>query len=365
MLSTTTPIIKKLFVGTWSKNLYILDLNMQTGEIILKNTINIVNSPSWITFNSTKTHLYATSESENYDLNEPKTGGIFSFKIDIENNNLEFINSVKSYGGAPCHLQIGPLDKEIAVTNYSGGNLCIFSIDSESGALAENFNAEHKNLGKGVNLKRQEMSHPHQIIFDRSKNFVFLTDLGLDKVYINCYNKVNASIFPHLENSFLKIESGSGPRHMDFHPNEKFAYIINELTSTITVCEYNKDKGILNIIQTINLLREAELSENFNAGEILVSEDGKFVYASNRDLKGNSDSLVIFQVDNDSGMLKLIRHQPTGRIPRHFTIIDNLMLVVNQEDNRIQVFYIYTESGLLNEINIFDGLDKPVMIAVL
>jgi 6-phosphogluconolactonase len=346
--------IRKVYVGTWSPYLYVLSLDLSSGEIKMEKAINVGHSPSWITYNPARTHLYTVNETEKYH-GEEKTGGILCYEINKQNGDLTFINSIKSRGVAPCHIIVDHANRHLGVANYNK-NFELFRINCETGELLETPIQSIHNEGRGPH-DRQDSSHAHQFALSPNQKYAFLMDLGLDTIFRYKYDAESGEM---REQKALKQEPGSGPRHITWSPCGQYAYIINELSSTLVVCKYEYTTGDLKPIQTIEMLPKGVDAKKCCAGEIAATADGKFVYASNR---GESDSIVIFKVND--GKLELVGHQETGKFPRHFTFEGEFMLVVNQNSDRVQVFRRNSDSGLLTFVSQVENIEKPTCVVTL
>jgi 6-phosphogluconolactonase len=346
---------KPIYVGTWSPYLYILDLNTINGKISLRKSINVGNSPSWVTLNPSRTYLFTVNETESFQ-NVKDTGGILSYQIEKSTGELTHVNSAQSHGGAPCHLVVDYTEKHICVANYMGKTFCTFMI--ENGVISPTPIQVIKHEGKGPH-KNQDSSHAHMFALSPNHEFAFLCDLGLDKIYQYVYDAETGKLTVNPNGEYLEVDPGSGPRHITFHPNGKYAYVINELNSTMLVCDYDYLTGILSKPkQKISTIPENISTENCAGAEIEVTSDGKFVYVSNR---GDSDSIAIFRLD-DQGTVKLVGHQETEKFPRHFALFDNFMIVANQNSNTIQVFRRDIHSGQLQQVSRIEGIEKPVCV---
>jgi 6-phosphogluconolactonase len=344
-----------VYVGTWSPYLYVLNLNITTAQLTLRKTINVGNSPSWVTLNPSRSHLFTVNETESFQ-NGSDTGGILSYQIEKSTGELTSINAIQSHGGAPCHMIVDHTEKHISVANYMGKTFCTFAI--ENGTIAPTPIQTIQHDGKGPH-KNQDTSHPHMFALSPNQKFALLCDLGLDKIFQYTYDAETGKleVNPHAE--YLEVDPGSGPRHIAFHPNGKIAYIINELNSTMLVCDYDYLNGTLaQPKQKVSTIPEGVSAEKCSGGEIEVTPDGKFVYVSNR---GESDSIGIFKLD-ENGHVALVEHQTTEQFPRHFAILYDLMLVANQNSNTVQVFRRDADTGLLQYVSSIGGLEKPVCV---
>jgi 6-phosphogluconolactonase len=358
---------RTLFVGTWSANMYILQLETSTGHLSLLSKANIGNRPSFVTLNPSKTLLYAVNEIKDFSEN---SGALVVY--DIQKN--QSVNTVASMGNDPCFVMVDSTGEQLLFANYndkrdtaSASTYGVYSLQS-NGSVHAQPSVVLKNSGHGPNPQRQDQSHPHQFITDHSNRFAFAVDLGSDRIYQYLFHpdatdKNILTVNPHAP--YYQARAGSGPRHLAFHPSMKYVYLSHELDSTMSVLAFNSDEGTLSEVQVITMLPQEADPSKCSGAEVQVSPDGRFVYGSNR---GDSNTFVIYQVDQHSGKLTLVGHQESGGdIPRYFTLDESgeTLLAANQESNNIRVFKRDIESGLLKQIGGIDNIERPTCIALL
>ncbi len=302
-------------------------------------------------------HKFLYAVSEVVTLGGKPTGGVVAFAVDKATGNLTRLNEQPSEGAGPCHLIVDKSGKNVLVANYEGGTVAVLPID-ETGRLkpASSVIAHH---GKGPNRERQEGPHAHSINVDPANRFAFAADLGADRIFIYRFDPAAGKLTPN-DPPAVVIAPGSGPRHFAFHPTGRFAYVINELASTITAFWYDAESGSLSTVQTISTLPKGFKGENTTA-EIVVHPSGKFVYGSNR----GHDSIAIFSVDAASGHLTAIGHEPTqGRTPRNFSIdpTGTYLLAANLDSNSVTVFRLDPATGRLKATGQKVPVHKPSCI---
>lgn len=328
------------YVGTYtygkSEGIYICSFNTSLGSLRLKNVIKGIPNPSYLILSNNGNLLYCVNEISDFE--GKNEGTVSAFKINESEETLEFLNKQSSKGAAPCHLAIDKNDRYVIVSNYTSGSIAVLPVN-ENGSLGEAIQVVQHN-GSSVNPKRQSSAHMHSVTFNESNNFIYASDLGLDKIFIYKYDGNEGKIF--IENfSCVQISRGAGPRHFVFHPNGKYAYVINELNSTITAFNYNATTGYLTEIQTVSCIPQKYSSDNICA-DIHIHLTGNFLYGSNR----GHNSIVVFSVNKYDGTLSLVQHQSTlGTTPRSFAIdpTGRFLLVANQDSNSIVVFNINLE----------------------
>jgi len=350
------------YVGTYgtgqSGGIYFCRLNVQTGEIELRHEIVGIDNPSFLAIGKENRFLYAVNEVT--EMNGTPCGAVSAFAIDSENGKLRYLNHQLTRGGSPCYISIDHSGNFVLTVNYSGGNVAVMPV-LNGGNLGENVEfVQHK--GQSINPDRQSAPHPHSIIASPDNQYIFVPDLGLDKILIYKFDQEKGTLrlnnIPH-----VSLKSGAGPRHFTFHPNGKFAYVINELDSTITAFLYKSTKGELKEIQTVSTLPEDYAGINYCA-DIHIHPAGKFLYGSNR----GHNSIAIFTINHETGIFTKTGHEPTqGDFPRNFAIesAGKFLLVANQRSNNIVSFQIKDKTGELIPTGYMIGISKPVCIKFL
>jgi 6-phosphogluconolactonase len=219
-----------------------------------------------------------------------------------------------------------------------------------------------RRWGSSINKQRQEAPHAHCTTFDPAYRFFFACDLGIDKVMAYRLDESKAALTPHTP-PFAAIKAGSGPRHIAFRPDGRYAYVLNEMTSTVTTLAYDAQKGVLTERQTLSAL-PASFTGQSSGAEIVMHPSGKFVYASNR----GHNSIAIFRIDQATGALTLVRNQETGgRTPRNFALDPSgkLLLAANQDSGTIVVFDVDQTSGDLKANGVTVNVATPVCVTFL
>ncbi len=345
-----------VYVGTYtsptngSKGIYLLNMDTQSGELTPKGLVAEVKSPSFLAAHPNRRFLYAVGEI--FEFQGTKNGAVSAFAIDPPTGKLTLLNQQPSGGQGPCHVTVDPTGKCVLTANYTTGTVAVLPIDKEGRLGQPSAIDQHK--GSGPNARRQQSPHAHSINIDPAGRFAFAPDLGADKVFVYRFRANDGSLVANDPPATL-IAPGSGPRHFAFHPRGRFAYVINELTSTVTAFSYDAQRGVLKELQTISTLPEGFTGESFTA-DIHVHPSGKFLYGSNR----GHDSIAIFAIDEQTGRLSAIGHEPTrGKKPRNFAIdpSGSWLLAANQDSNTIVVFGIDLRTGRLTTTG--NPLDVP------
>lgn len=352
-----------VFVGTYtggrSQGIYTLKLDLSTGVLSPVTVTQGIKNPSFLAIHPNGKLLYAVSEIA--DLDGKPTGGVTAFSIDPQTSGLTALNSQSSTGAGPCHVTVDRTGKTVLAANYGGGSVVSFPVatDGKLGPAASSI----PHHGSSVNPRRQEAPHAHSINVDASNRFAVAADLGLDKILIYRLDAEQSTLTPH-EPPSGALPPGSGPRHFAFHPNGKFAYTNNELTSTVTLMDWNAGQGTLTARQTVSTLPADFPQERNSTAEVQVHPSGKFLYVSNR----GHDSLAIFSIDPQTGELHPAGHESTGgKTPRNFGIdpTGTFVLAANQDSDSIQVFRVDLTSGQLMPVGGPVDVPRPVCIKFL
>lgn len=342
-----------LLVGTYttgeSEGIYVYQFDTVSGFSKYKSVVKVTN-PSYLTINKEGTHVYSVSETGD------AKAAANAFVFDKKDGTLKLLNSQLTGGADPCYIELDKTDKHVVTANYSGGSITAFNINGD-GTLTTAAQLI-RFTGKGADAERQKAPHLHCVRYSPDGKYLFADDLGTDKIHKFAINESN-------EGNYLKVgtpaafdvAAGSGPRHLDFHPNGKYAYLINELSGAVIAFNYDANAGNLTQIQTI----QADTLGAKGSADIHVSPDGKFLYASNR-LKG--DGIAIFSINQVDGKLTKVGYQETGVHPRNFVITPNgkFLLVASRDNDVIQIFLIDRVTGLLENTYKDIELDMPVCL---
>ncbi len=347
-----------VFIGTYNidktkEGIYVYELDTITGKLTKITSINNVLNPSFLTLSQNGKLLFACT-----DTRTPKDGSVSSFVFDKNNKSLTFINKQKTGGENPVYISLNSTEKILLSANYTDGSVSVFPIDNNGKISVPTQFIQYQD--SSIYTARQSSSHIHSAVFSPDYHFIFLPDLGADKIRCYAFDSLQQEPLQVNSYAFTKTVAGSGPRHFTFHPNKKFAYCIEELSGTITAYRY-KD-GKLDSIQRISSHKEKH-KDVLSSADIHISPDGRFLYASNRSEENN---IAIFSI-KENGTLKYITHQSTfGTIPRNFTIDDSgkFLIVANQKSGNIVVFKRNAKTGLLKKIKNDISVDSPSCVII-
>ncbi len=350
-----------VFVGAYtsgeSEGISVLELDTASGALTPVSVTTDVRNPSFLALDPGGRFLYAVSEVGDFE-GQP-TGGVVAFAIDRESGSLRRINARPSGGAGPCHLVVDQTGANVLVANYGGGSVAVLRV-GPSGELVDT-SAFVQHEGSSVNKRRQNAPHAHSINLDPSNRFAYAADLGIDRVLVYRFDPASGLLDPTPADG--AVAPGAGPRHLAFHPSGRWAYVINELHSTVTAFERDAADGTLRELQTISTLPDGFEGNNSTA-EIRVHPSGRFLYGSNR----GHDSIAVFAIDPARGTLTPVEHEPTqGRTPRNFNIdpTGSFVLAANQRTDSIVVFRIDPTSGALEPTGHQVRVPTPVCVRFL
>jgi 6-phosphogluconolactonase len=349
-----------IYVGTYtdttSKGIYILNMDKSTGELTLVGSMSGSPHPTFLALHPNHKFLYAVNEIGNYQ--GKKAGAVSAFAIAPGTGLLTALNQQSSGGDGPCHITVDSQGKNVLVANYGGGSVACLPIHAD-GTLGE-ATTFIQDEGSSANPNRQEGPHAHSMTLDAANRFAIAADLGIDKVLIYRFDASKGTLTPN-DPAFASTAPGAGPRHFAFHPNGRYAYVINELNSTVTAFRYDSGKGSLSEIETLSTLPADFPGANNTTAEVLIHPSGKFLYGSNR----GHNSIVIYRIDPATGKLTLIGHESTqGKTPRNFSLDPSgtFLLAANQDTNNIVVFRLDPKTGKLTPTGHSIEVPKPVCI---
>ncbi len=353
------PTMIDVWIGTSrakpSKGIYHCLLNTKTGRLSDPELGAEVGGPGFLAMHPSGSHLYAVCAIEG----KPSVAAYAIKKLNGK-SGLTFVNSIEIGDGGAAHVAVDPTGKMLLTAQYGGGSVAAFSLNKD-GSLRERTQLIDHEGGSKVVPGRQEKPHAHWVGFSPDNRFAFVPDLGMDKIVIYKVDVASAKITPH---GFGEVPPGGGPRHMKFHTNGKWAYVLNELDLSVTVFDYDSQAGTMSPKQTILTVPKEQLAkEKFkSASEIRVHPNGHFVYSANR----GHDTITAFRVNQETGQLTLIeRESIRGATPRNFNLDPSgkWLLAAGQDSHTLASFEVDQVTGELtyNRSNVF----APSAICVL
>jgi 6-phosphogluconolactonase (cycloisomerase 2 family) len=369
------------YVGTYSspqgpegskgngQGIYLFQMNPATGALTQRGAFADGSNPSWLAFDPFKTHLYAAHETATFQ--GTNSGSVSAFSIDRSNGHLAPLNTVSSQGAGPAHLSVHPSGKYVLVANYAGGTVAVLPIRSngELGAatdVKEDVGAVGPTQAASgppgsFAISGHDRPHAHMIQADPTGRFVLASDLGLDQILIWKFDIQKGTLTASSPAS-VSLPSGDGPRHFAFHPNGQWVYSLQEEASTLVLFDFDATRGTLTAKQTVSTLPKGFTGTNFTS-EVMVSPDGRFVYAANR----LHDSLAVFSIGQGGTLTWAGEVWTRGDYPRSFNIdpTGNFLYVCNQRSDAITTFRIDRGTGNLTFTGQYTPVGTPAIIIFL
>ncbi len=348
-----------LYIGTYTmpmghvqgkgEGVYVYDMNTKAAP---RNVAPDGINPSFLTLSPDRRFLFTVNE---VGQDVAPEGWVSAYRVDQQMGQLIPVGSMPQDGLAPCHLTTDNTGRLLFVANYSSGTVVTLPIREDGKILS---GSDVRRLEGSGPHPDQQSSHPHMVCVSPDNQWAYVPDKGSDRVYVFLIDLQNQRLVP-TSVGHIPVEAGAGPRHMAFHPNGRYVYLINELDNTIYAFAYDPQTGNLTELQRVTTLPEGFSGESFCA-DIHLTPDGRFLYGSNR----GHDSIVAFAVDPDSGKLTYIEHEPTqGSFPRNFMIDPQgaKLYVANQNSDNVVIFQI-TNSGALEPTGEVIRVPTPVCL---
>ncbi|WP_147534018.1 lactonase family protein [Bacillus marasmi] len=341
------------YIGTYTKGdsegIYSFSLDTNSGKITSVKPAAQLENPTYVNLSDDEKFLFSVAK-------EGGLGGVASFSINKQTGGLTKINQQLTEGAAPCHVSINKENQTVLTANYHKGTLEAYTLNQETGVInATTAVAQHEGTGPDP---RQEKAHTHFASFTPDEKFIVAVELGIDQIFTYMltqegFTKVGS----------LAVKPGSGPRHLAFHPNQRFAYVMTEFSSEVLVLQYDANTGQFMQIQALSTL-PADFTENNQGSAIHVSNDGKFVYAGNR----GHNSIAVFEIDEETNLLSRVELVSTeGDWPRDFALdpSESFIVAANQESSNLTVFSRDHQTGKLSLLQANVKVPHPVCVKFL
>ena len=341
-----------LVVGTYTNKentngIHVYSFDTKTGQSGFRSKIVGIRNPSYLAISKDRKNLYSVSEVGRGN------GTIQAFSFNAKSGELQFLNSVSSGGNGPCYVSVDDKKRFVFAGNYDSGSLAAIRVESNGSLNPDIQTIQHEVNSK--NIPSQDRPHVHGVVLTPDDRYLLVPDLGTDRVNIYSLNPRSSQVLLPAKIPYVSVNNGGGPRHLTFHPNRKFAYLILEMGAGIVGFDY-KD-GKLETKQTISML-SPEFKGNVEAADIHVSPDGKFLYASNR---ADANDIVIYSIAKNGILTYAGRQSSLINTPRNFAIdpSGNFLLVANLGSNDIIIFKRDKKSGLISPTGQRILVDKP------
>jgi len=361
-----------VYVGTYSspqgpegspgrgEGIYLFQMNRATGALTKVEVFPNDANPSCLALSPSGTRLYSGNEVRTFQGQD--SGSVSAYAINRGAGRLTLLNTVSSEGAGPAHLSVHPAGKHVLVANYFGGSVAVLPIEPD-GRLgpATDVKRDPGPVGAGrassgppgnFALSGHDRPHAHMIQADPSGRFVLASDLGMDQIFVWRFDAAKGTLTAN-DPSSVHVPSGDGPRHFAFHPNGRWFYSIQEEGSTLVLFDYDAARGALTARQTISTLPQGFAGTNYTS-EVMVSPDGRFVYAANR----LHDSIAVFSIGRRGELAFAGETWTRGDYPRSFNIdpTGNFLYSCNQRSDAVTTFRINRNTGEL----VFTGQYTPV-----
>jgi 6-phosphogluconolactonase len=345
------------------RGIHIFRVDRSTGGLSPVAIEDMGTSPSCLAVSGDGRRLYSANETDRVGPN--REGTVSAFEVDAATGRLKRLKTVRSGGAGPTYISLHPAGRHLLVANYFGGSVAVIPLDAD-GQPGEPSEVQQDEGPIGPTrapsappgsfaFSGHDRTHAHMIESDASGRFVLHADLGLDRLYVWKFDAQAGRLSP-AETPFVSLPPGDGPRHFHFHPNRKWLYSIQEEGSTIVLFDFDSGRGGLRPRQTISTLPQGYAGSNF-CSEILVSSDGRFVYAGNR----LHDSIGIFAV-GETGELTWVADEWTrGNYPRSFTFDPSgrFLYCCNQRADHVTTFRVDRATGRLEFTGQFTPVGNP------
>jgi 6-phosphogluconolactonase len=351
------------------RGIHIFRGDRASGALTPAGVVEMGTSPSCLAVNATRTRLYSANETDR--AGDDKQGSISAFAINRTDGKLALLNTVRSGGAGPTYVSVHPGGRHLLVANYFSGSVAVLPIlaGGELGNVSD-LKADAGEIGPtraphappgSFAFSGHDRTHAHMIQADPSGRFVLHVDLGLDKIFVWRFDDQHGALIAN-DPASVSLPPGDGPRHFHFHPNGRWLYSIQEEGSTVVLFDYDSAAGRLSARQTISTLPPGFAGSNFTS-EILVSADGRYVYAGNR----LHDSIAIFSVGSDGRLTFAGEEWTRGNYPRSFAFdpTGQFLYCCNQRADAVTVFRVNRATGALSFTGQYVPVGNPSMIVVL
>ncbi|MCF2486654.1 lactonase family protein [Dyadobacter sp. CY347] len=340
------------YIGTADKgansSVSLCELNMSTGQVTLIDTFNNCVGPGYVAISPNKKNLFAVGGDK-----------IVAFAIGGD-KKLTYLNSESSAGAGPCHVSVHPSGKAAYVSNYGGGSFSAYDLQPGGKVTAATYKEQY--TGTGPNEKRQDKAHAHFATASPDGKYVYVTDLGSDKIMNYVADSKGGALKPNPAQPFFSGKPGAGPRHLIIHPSGKSLFLLNELEATLTSCTIDKN-GVIKAVNTYPTIPADYSGPTNTSSAIHLHPNGKFVYVSNR----GHNSISAFKI-GANGALEMVDQQTKSiAIPRDFNIDPSgkFMIVANQSTDNLVIYDVDAATGKFTFKQESIGVKAPICVAFL
>lgn len=351
------------------RGIHLFQVDRTTGAMTARGVYELGTSPSCLALNAAGTRLYSTNETDR--VGKDNEGTVSAFAVNRADGQLRLLNTIRSGGAGPTYASVHPSGRFLLVANYFGGSVAVLPILPD-GRLGDAVDIKN-DTGKvgparatgappgSFAFSGHDRTHAHMIQADPSGRFVLHVDLGLDQIFVWKFDDRKGVLTPN-DPPAVSLPPGDGPRHFSFHPNGRWLYSIQEEGSNVVLFDYDDQKGRLAARQTISSLPPGFAGSNF-CSEILVSADGRFLYAGNR----LHDSIAIFSIGDTGAMTYVGEEWTRGNYPRSFNLdpTGRFLYSCNQRCDNVTVFRVDGETGVPSFTGHYTPVGNPSIIVFL
>ena len=351
------------------EGIYLFEMDLTNGRLSKRSVFPNGNNPAWLAFGPARANLYSANETATY--NGTPSGSVSAYRIEGSSGHLTLLNTESSGGSGPCYLSIHPSGKYALAANYAGGTLAVLPIRA-NGELGPPTDVKRDSGQTGsihaasapqgsFAISGHDRPHAHMIQADLSGRFVLSADLGLDEILVWEFDPEKGILRPNSPPA-AKLPSGDGPRHFALHSNGRWLYCLQEEASTLAVFDYDGGRGALALKQTLSTLPKQFGGTDFTS-EVVVSPDGRFVYAANR----LHDSIAWFSIAADGTLTWVGEEWTRGDYPRSFTIDPSgqYLYSCNQRSDAVACFRVNRQSGALSFTGQYTPVGTPAQVLFL
>lgn len=354
-LTETDTVTHWVFFGTGSEQMFVSEFDAGSGRLGPPRVAAEVGRPGFLALHPGGEVLYAVGRDAQEG--SPPEGFAAAYSIDRSSGDLAELNRAPTAGRGAAHVAVNVAGTVLVAVNYGDGNTVSLNLESDGRLGSVVSDIPHE--GSSVNAARQSEPHPHSANFTPDGRYVLVPDLGTDQLVKYTVDAETAQLGTTPDPQ-VRMAPGSGPRHMTFHSNGRWAYVINELLSTVTVLEYDPETGTLVTIQTVSTLPEDYDGTNTTA-EVLVHPNGRFLYGSNR----GSNTIAVFAIDSATGRIDPVERVSTGGDwPRNFKLSPDgrFLLAANQRTDDVHVFRVDPDSGRMAATGTSVSIPSPMCV---
>lgn len=337
-LSAAEPVVfVSAFASGDKAGIHAFRFDSEAGALQPLHRTTDIQNPFFLAVSPDQRFLYAINAAK---FGGPEDEFVAAYALEGRGGQLKRLNQQSARGTASCYLDVDATGRTVVVANYASGSVASLPVRKD-GSLGEAVSfIQHS--GSSADPQRQKGPNAHCIVVSPDNRFALSADLGIDKILVYQLDAATAKLTPNEARPFAKMQPGSGPRHLTFHPNGRHVYVINELANTVTFFDYTPDSGTLSERQTISTLPTGFTGKSYTA-DLKITPDGKFLYGTNR----GHDSIASYRIAED-GRLTLLSIDPSlGKGPQNLLITPDgrWLLCANMPGNSVVVFRIDATSG--------------------